>query len=104
MSSLVPTLVPYEADELSSAELDALPYGMIQLDSRGMILRYSAAEARLGGVSAAAASGAGPRPPPCRMIQLDSRGMILRYSAAESRLSGLSAAECIGRHFFRDVA
>ena len=61
----VPTVVPYDADELSNAELDALPYGMIQLDSRGV---------------------------------------ILRYSAAESRLSGMSAAECVGRHFFHDIA
>lgn len=60
-----PTDVLYAADTLGSAELDALPYGMIQLDSRGV---------------------------------------ILRYSAAESRLSGLSAAECVGRHFFDDVA
>lgn len=55
----------YEADTLTSAELDALPYGMIQLDSRGV---------------------------------------ILRYSQVESRLSGLSAAECVGRHFFDEVA
>ena len=59
------TDVLYAADSLGSAELDALPYGMIQLDSRGV---------------------------------------ILRYSAAESRLSGLSAAQCVGRHFFDDVA
>lgn len=55
----------YGADALGSAELDALPYGMIQLDSRGV---------------------------------------ILRYSQAESRLSGRSAADCVGRHFFDDVA
>lgn len=55
----------YGADALNSAELDALPYGMIQLDSRGV---------------------------------------ILRYSQAESRLSGLSAADCVGRHFFDEVA
>ncbi|GJG86543.1 hypothetical protein tb265_17240 [Gemmatimonadetes bacterium T265] len=44
--------VVYAADALSSAELDALPYGMIQLDSRGTVLRYSSAEARLSGLSA----------------------------------------------------
>ena len=55
----------YGADQLSSAELDALPYGMIQLDSRGV---------------------------------------ILRYSQAETRLSGLTADECVGRHFFDEVA
>lgn len=55
----------YAADQLSAPELDALPYGMIQLDSRGV---------------------------------------ILRYSHAETRLSGLTADECVGRHFFDEVA
>jgi photoactive yellow protein len=55
----------YAADQLSSGELDALPYGMIQLDSRGR---------------------------------------ILRYSQAETRLSGLTADECVGRHFFDEIA
>jgi photoactive yellow protein len=44
--------VVYSADGLSSSELDALPYGMIQLDSRGTILRYSSAESRLSGLTA----------------------------------------------------
>ncbi len=44
--------VVYAADALSSMELDALPYGMIQLDSRGVVLRYSSAEARLSGLDA----------------------------------------------------
>ena len=44
--------VIYAADALSSAELDALPYGMIQLDSHGTVLRYSSAEARLSGLAA----------------------------------------------------
>lgn len=44
--------VVYAADALSSAELDALPYGMIQLDSHGTVLRYSSAETRLSGMSA----------------------------------------------------
>jgi photoactive yellow protein len=57
MSSDAPALsVPpdalYGADALSAAELDALPYGMIQLDSRGTILRYSSAESRLSGMTA----------------------------------------------------
>ena len=43
----------YRADALSSAELDALPYGMIQLDARGRVLRYSTAETRLSGLAAA---------------------------------------------------
>ena len=42
----------YGADDLSSTELDSLPYGMIQLDSRGRILRYSQAETRLSGFTA----------------------------------------------------
>ena len=44
--------VIYAADALSAAELDALPYGMIQLDPRGTVLRYSSVEARLSGLSA----------------------------------------------------
>ena len=44
--------VLYTADTLGAAELDALPYGMIQLDSRGVILRYSSAESRLSGLTA----------------------------------------------------
>ena len=44
--------VVYAADALSSAELDALPYGMIQLDSHGIVLRYSSAETRLSGLGA----------------------------------------------------
>ena len=42
----------YQADAMSPGELDALPYGMIQLDSRGVILRYSSAETRLSGLFA----------------------------------------------------
>jgi photoactive yellow protein len=34
-------------DSMSSAELDALPYGMIQLDATGRILKYNAVESRL---------------------------------------------------------
>ena len=57
MSSHTPDTAPardvlYSADTLSAAELDALPYGMIQLDSRGSILRYSSAETRLSGLTA----------------------------------------------------
>lgn len=44
--------VIYSADTLSPSELDALPYGMIQLDSNGNILRYSSAETRLSGLTA----------------------------------------------------
>ena len=52
MPSTAETDAIYRADELSSAEIDALPYGMIQLDARGTILRYSSAESRLSGRAA----------------------------------------------------
>jgi photoactive yellow protein len=35
------------ADTMSSEELDTLPYGMIQLDAAGRILKYNAVESRL---------------------------------------------------------
>jgi photoactive yellow protein len=35
------------ADGMSAEELDALPYGMIQLDAHGRILRFNAVESRL---------------------------------------------------------
>ena len=35
------------ADSMTPAELDALPYGMIQLDAGGRILRFNAVESRL---------------------------------------------------------
>ena len=35
------------ADEMTPAELDTLPYGMIQLDAAGRILKYNAVESRL---------------------------------------------------------
>jgi photoactive yellow protein len=44
--------VIYAADSLSVPELDALPFGMMQLDEAGVILRYSAAETRLSGMTA----------------------------------------------------
>jgi photoactive yellow protein len=47
----------YSADTLNAAELDALPYGMIQLDARGVILRYSSAETRISGLTAAECVG-----------------------------------------------
>jgi photoactive yellow protein len=43
--------VVYDADSLSAAELDALPYGMIQLDESGVILRYSTVETRFSGIT-----------------------------------------------------
>jgi photoactive yellow protein len=53
MDSQPPADVIYAADTLGAAELDALPYGMIQLDAHGRILRYSQAETRLSGRAAA---------------------------------------------------
>jgi photoactive yellow protein len=44
--------VIYDADSLGDAELDALPFGMMQLDEAGTILRYSVAETRLSGLTA----------------------------------------------------
>ncbi len=35
------------ADDMTPAELDDLPYGMIQLDASGRILRFNAVESRL---------------------------------------------------------
>ena len=36
-----------KADDLSTAELDRLPFGMIQLDAAGRILKFNAVESRL---------------------------------------------------------
>jgi photoactive yellow protein len=36
-----------DLDAMSEAELDDLPYGMIQLDAGGRILKYNAVESRL---------------------------------------------------------
>ena len=45
------------ADAMTSAELDALPYGMIQLDANGRILKYNAVESRLASLPQAQAVG-----------------------------------------------
>ena len=37
-------------DELTPEQLDRLPYGMIQLDESGRILRYNATESRLAAI------------------------------------------------------
>ncbi|MCC7054861.1 MAG: PAS domain-containing protein [Gemmatimonadaceae bacterium] len=39
------------ADHMSAGELDTLPYGMIQLDATGRILKYNAVESRLAQLS-----------------------------------------------------
>ena len=43
--------VVYDADALSAAELDALPFGMIQLSEAGTVLRYSTPETRVSGLT-----------------------------------------------------
>jgi photoactive yellow protein len=45
------------ADEMTPTELDALPYGMIQLDATGRILKYNAVESRLASLPQAQAIG-----------------------------------------------
>lgn len=44
-------------DDLTDEQLDALPFGVIQLDGHGLIQRYNAAESRLSGRSPAAVIG-----------------------------------------------
>ncbi len=39
-----------KVDSVSEAELDSLPYGVIQLDATGSVLRYNAFEAELSGL------------------------------------------------------
>ena len=45
------------ADGMTPEELDQLPYGMIQLDATGRILRYNAVESRLASLPQAQALG-----------------------------------------------
>jgi len=40
-----------KVDSVSEAELDSLPYGVIQLDATGKVLRYNAFEAGLSGLN-----------------------------------------------------
>ena len=40
-----------DADAMTPEEIDALPFGMIQLDERGTVLRYSTPETRISGVT-----------------------------------------------------
>lgn len=39
----------HDIEELTAAEIDALPYGVIRLDDEGRVLFYSKAEGRLSG-------------------------------------------------------
>lgn len=47
------------ADDLSATALDAVPFGLIQLDASGRILAYNAAESRLASLPQAEALGKG---------------------------------------------
>jgi photoactive yellow protein len=54
MSSAAAAPSPYTFQTISSMgekELDSLPYGVIQLDAQGAILRYNAFEAKLSGLT-----------------------------------------------------
>ena len=54
MSSAPAALSPYTFQTISSMgekELDSLPYGVIQLDPQGTVLRYNAFEANLSGLT-----------------------------------------------------
>jgi photoactive yellow protein len=54
MSSPSPALsdaILQHIDTMSEQQLDALPYGAIQLDSNGFVLRYNAYEERLAGLT-----------------------------------------------------
>ena len=46
-----------DLDAMTSEELDALPYGMIQLDPGGRVLKYNAVESRLASLPAERAVG-----------------------------------------------
>jgi len=50
-------LAAVELDRMQPEELDALPYGIIQLDAAGRILRYNAVESRLASLPQARAIG-----------------------------------------------
>jgi photoactive yellow protein len=50
-SALAPAFIFQIVNSISDAELDALPYGVIQLDAEGTVLRYNACEQSLSGLS-----------------------------------------------------
>ena len=50
-SAVSPSFLFARADAISEAELDALPYGVIQLDATGTVLRYNSFEAGLSGLT-----------------------------------------------------
>ena len=51
------SVVPDDLDAMTPEELDMLPYGMIQLDAGGRILKYNAVESRLASLSKEQAIG-----------------------------------------------
>jgi photoactive yellow protein len=48
--ALPAAFVSRSIDSISDAELDALPYGVIQVDAEGIVLRYNAYEESLSGL------------------------------------------------------
>ena len=48
--ALPAAFVSSSIDSISDAELDALPYGVIQVDAEGIVLRYNAYEESLSGL------------------------------------------------------
>jgi photoactive yellow protein len=52
-----PSVLLAAVDAMTPAELDALPYGIIQLDAHGRILKYNAVESRLASLPQAQAIG-----------------------------------------------
>ena len=49
-SAAAPTFFLKTIDSVNEGELDSLPFGVIQLDAHGVVLRYNACEARLSGL------------------------------------------------------
>jgi photoactive yellow protein len=50
-SALAPDFIFQIVNSVSEPELDSLPYGVIQLDAEGAVLRYNACEESLSGLS-----------------------------------------------------
>ena len=51
VSALAPAFIFQTVNSISEAELDSLPYGVIQLDAEGAVLRYNASEESLSGLA-----------------------------------------------------
>ncbi len=50
-TAAAPTFFFNRIDSISEAELDSKPYGVIQLDGEGRVLRYNAFESQLSGLN-----------------------------------------------------